>query len=176
MDITYRQTIAAPPALVYQALHDRFTDLPLHIPNLQSIRETQREPMNNGMQKTQHRWKADPDLLPAVARAFVKPSVLEWIGFAEWRHHQLQVHFVFESEVVRGLFDCAGSFAVTDENGTSRLAIDVTFVMHPERVPALPRLLRSRVAGVVETTVLNVVRPSLAAIPNAVAQFLPQGT
>jgi hypothetical protein len=175
MELKFRQTISAPPSVVYQVLHDRFTDVPLHIPSLLSITEIRRAPVVDGAQKTEHRWKANPDLLPAIARPFVKPSIHEWTGFAEWRHTDREVHFVFESDYVRGLYDCRGAFYVLDEGGKSGISVDVTFVVHADRLPALPRLLRNRIADVVETTLINTVRPSLAVLPDAVANLLPKG-
>lgn len=175
MKLVFEQDVAGSPDHVYRILHDRFTDLPRHIPNLESITELHREPENAGVVRTRHRWKAEPGLIPAVARPFLKPSIFEWIGHAEWRAHERMVAFTFESEAFRNLYDCQGKFHVREVNGSAHIYIEAVLQVFASRVPGMPKLLAGRVNGIVEKTLINAIRPGLAALPAAVSIYAKAG-
>lgn len=175
MNFDFAQPLATDPQTAFTVLHDRFTDLPTYLPNVLFIRELERQaPAADGSVRTVHRWKADPELIPKLARSFLKPSLLEWVGNAHWQPAQAQVNFVFHSDHFKGLYDCDGTFRILPRAGACDIRVDVRFDVYPERLPGVPKWIANRAAGVIESTLVGAVRPSLAALPQALTHLLPR--
>lgn len=175
MNFDFAQPLATDAATAFMVLHDRFTDLPAYLPNVLSIREVERRaPDSDGSVRTVHRWQADPELIPKIARTFLKPSLLEWVGDAHWQPASGQVNFVFSSDHFAGLYSCDGTFRIVTRGAGCDIRIDVRFDVYPERLPGVPKWMARRAAPVVEQTLVSAVRPSLAALPQALTHLLPR--
>lgn len=175
MNFDFAQPLATDTATAFAVLHDRFTDLPTYLPNVLYIREMKRlPPETDGSVRTVHRWQADPELIPKMARSFLKPSLLEWVGNAHWQPAVAQVNFVFSSDHFTGLYECDGTFRILTRGDECDIRADVRFDVYPERLPGVPRWIASRAASVIENTLVSAVRPSLAALPQALTHLLPR--
>lgn len=175
MNFDFAQPLATDTATAFTVLHDRFTDLPAYLPNVLHIRELERRaPESDGSVRTVHRWQADPELIPKIARSFLKPSLLEWVGNAHWQPAKAQVNFVFSSDHFKGLYECDGTFRILPRGGECDIRVDVRFDVFPERLPGVPKWIAGRAASVIESTLVGAVRPSLGALPQALTHLLPR--
>ncbi len=167
------EELSQEPERVYEILWRRFTDLPRYIPSLAAIEPIESREVGERHERTLHRWVTDPKTIPAFARRFVYDYVKEWIGTANWYHGDRRVCFDFQNEVLGDLYNCTGEFLVVPSpSGGTQIVIQAVLDVYPEKLPGVPRWLGRRTAPLVEEAVVNLIRPSLAALPKAVGEYL----
>ncbi|RMF18794.1 MAG: hypothetical protein D6761_01795 [Candidatus Dadabacteria bacterium] len=170
------QDIPAPPERAWAVFWERFSDMPMHIAEIDAITPVDERWDGEHRTLTVHRWQASPTLIPAMARPFVKPTLICWNGHAEWLHAERTVRFDFRHDRFEGLYNCTGSFVVDpgEDADASRVTIHGELEIHPERLSGLPRGLARKASGWVERVLLSAVEPALAALPLAVDRFLEE--
>ena len=174
MDIFLEERLEYHPDHVYEILWKRFTDLPAHLPNVESITHLSSHDHSELHQQTEHRWCADRAVVPGFARPFIKPNVFQWIGHAHWRHDARQVDFHFLSDVFKDLYECKGQFLVgphAEDEQHTHIVIQARLDIFPERLPGVPRWLAGKVGNLIEDLLMDRIEPSLAALPHAVTQY-----
>ncbi len=160
--------------VVYPLIRDRMIELVPFLDNVSSIDELERTPRDTGP-KILNRWRADAGEVPALARKFVKPEMLEWLDHADWVDAETLVHWRIEAAAFNGLYTCGGTNRIIAQGDDVVIAISGEMKVDPSRIPGLPRLLARKIVPVVESYLVERMKPNMASLGIGVQRFLAAG-
>ena len=159
---------------VYEIVRDRLVDLVPYLDNVSVIEELSREPRNNG-QHVLNRWRADPGQVPAVARKFIKPEMLEWLDHADWSDKDHWVDWRIESARLKGMYSCSGRNQIVVDGDGVRIRIQGELTVDPKKIPGVPSFLVKRVLPAIESYLISRMKPNMASLGVGVSRFLAAG-
>src|SRR3954468_20109062 len=84
MEIKTDVTLPCPRELVFTTYRDRLDDLLAYLPNIRALKTLKREDRDGGEIYLVNEWTGGGDI-PAVARTFLKESMLAWTDHATWK-------------------------------------------------------------------------------------------
>lgn len=146
MEIKAEVTLPYPRELVFVTYRDRIGELIDHMPNLRSIRETDRKVRPDGTIELVNDWVAGGDI-PAVARSFINESMLKWTDYATWRPSSFTVDWRTDVHAFPGAIKSQGTNRYLLAPGGMKLEIRGQLTCDPTKVPGIPRLLHPTVAS-----------------------------
>jgi hypothetical protein len=176
MDFSFTSAIAYPVELVYVTMRDRLPEAAAFMPAVDEIVERERSTDAAGHTRLLNEWQGNPSLAPKVARPFVTRKLVRWRDDAVWDDAARRVDWVFATDRFQSLFDCSGNNTFYDAgDGTTRLVVEGSLVVYPERVPGVPKLIGRRIAPAVTKTIIGLVTPNLEALGPATEALLDLG-
>lgn len=179
MQIRHNALIPFPIADVYSAFLWRMSELPPWLPGIQRIDVTRFETPAEHVAHVDYKWHVDSAVVPPLLRPFLREHMDHIRSSTVWCAQRRVVDFEFFHEDYRELFDCRGTFTLVELAADSmRIDIDAELRPYPERVPGVPRWLARKGLPLIETTIGNIIRPSLLALPTALQTIAstPQGS
>lgn len=156
---------------VYHIVRDKLPELAQFLDNVQAIEELQRKERPDGPYIL-NQWHADAGQVPAVARKFIKPEMLQWLDHADWVDAETLVNWRIESAVFAGLYTCGGVNRVVADGDGARIVISGELVVDPSKVPGLPRILARKLMPTLESYLVGRMKPNMASLGTGVQRFL----
>ncbi len=170
MRISSESIIAHPRDVVFAAYRDRLPEIAKYIPDVREIRVESRT--DDGDVATLHNvWVADREL-PAFARAFVEPEMLEWDDHAKWHARDHAVDWNMKTHVFRENVRCSGRNRFAAEGDQTKLIIDGDLAIDLSEIPGVPRIVAGAVRPKLEKFIVGLIAPNLERTAQAVQAFL----
>lgn len=159
---------------VYEIIRDRLPELVPFMDNVSAIETVERSDGANGPHLL-NRWRADAGQVPAAARKFIKPEMLEWLDHADWNDGEHYVDWTIESAVFKGMYTCKGRNRIIADGDNVKIVISGDITVDPKRVPGLPSFLAKKVLPAVESYLIGRMKPNMASLGTGVQRFLAAG-
>ncbi len=175
MRIHSESLIHHPRQEVYEAYRDRLPEVAAYIPDIREIRVMSREP-GEGTLQLHNVWVADRDV-PSFARAILKPEMLRWDDFADWRDEEHRVYWKLRVGAFTEAVSCSGtnSFQVVDDS-TTRVILEGDLSIDLARVRGVPRLMAGRLGPKVERFIVSLITPNLERVNESLGAYLDDTT
>ncbi|MBX3275765.1 MAG: hypothetical protein KF729_36225 [Sandaracinaceae bacterium] len=173
MRIHSESLIRHPQPKVYAAYRDRLSEIAEYIPDVKEIRVEKREPHDAGV--TIHNvWIADREV-PVFARAFLKPEMLQWDDFAEWKDAEGRVYWKLRLRVFTDSVTCSGTntFEAAGD-GKTMVRLEGDLDIDVKNIPGVPKLLAGGLKPKVEKFIVSLITPNLARVNESLQQFLDE--
>ncbi len=173
MRIHSESRIHHPQSAVYSAYRDRLPEIAAYIPDVSEIRVESREEQGDVV-KIHNVWIADRDV-PVFARAFIKPEMLRWDDYAEWKDSESCVYWKLRLRVFTESVTCSGTnrFEAAGDTATSvRLEGDLDIDV--KSIPGVPRLLAGGIKPKIEKFIVSLITPNLKQVNESLQQFLDE--
>lgn len=168
MLIQHNAQIPFPIEDVYNAFLLRMDELPPWLPGIQRIDITRFETPAPHTAQVDYKWHVHNAVVPPLLRPFLRDNMDHIRSTTTWCAQRRVVEFEFYHDDYRELFDCHGTFTLVETSHDSmRIDIHAKLTPYPERVPGVPRWLARKGLPLIETTIGNIIRPSLLALPAA---------
>ena len=173
MQFKFDELIKHPLSRVYPVMRDNMVDVVPYLPNVESIDVVEREENGEGKLRLLNRWQGKSGAIPRLVRRFVTAEMRVWEDDANWFDAEHKVEWTFFTKSFDGLYECSGvnSFHVEDEH-TTRVVIQGTLDVYPERLKAVPKVLARKARPKVEQFLIKMITPNLAELPQAVQTYL----
>ena len=166
--------IAFPREVVFSAYRDRLAELVPYLPNVRSIEVQERTDSVGGVEGRTNMvniWSANADI-PKLLQGVVPPDAVKWTDRAEWDQSLWTCKWQIEPAVFTRNVRCGGLNTYREENGQTLLEIRGHLEVDPTGIPGVPRLLAGKVAPMVESFIVNLIKPNLVSVADGLGQFL----
>ncbi|MCB9597320.1 MAG: hypothetical protein H6719_31635 [Sandaracinaceae bacterium] len=173
MRIQSESLIRHPQEKVYAAYRDRLSEIAAYIPDVKEIRVEKRQEHDAGV--TIHNiWIADREV-PVFARAFIKPEMLQWDDFAEWKDGEGRVYWTLKLRVFTDSVTCSGTntFAAAGD-GKTKVCLEGDLDIDVKSIPGVPKLLAGGLKPKVEKFIVSLITPNLQRVNESLQQFLDE--
>jgi len=172
MEFRCEGRVDAPPDVVYTTIRDDLTRLVPYLDNVAAIAELERKPVSAGRTAVLNRWRAEPGNVPSAVRPFLKPDMLDWLDHAEWSDAESWVDWWIEAPTFRDLYKCRGRNHVQPDGNGTRIAITGELSVDPANIPGLPTFVGRKMAPMIESYLIERIRPNLAGLAVGVGRYL----
>lgn len=159
-----------PRPVVYAAYRDELVKLLVYLPNVQGIEVTSRKD-DGPRTELVNVWHGGGEI-PAVARSFVRPSMLSWTDYALWDQDAWTCAWRTETHAFAEAVDCNGLNRFVEVDGGTRIEIRGELTIDARKVQGVPALLAGRVASAVESILVARIGPNLAAVTDGLRKHL----
>lgn len=174
MRIESESLIRHPQPAVYAAYRDRLPEIAAYIPDVKEIRVESREEIGEGVTKLHNIWVADREV-PVFARAFLKPEMLQWDDFAEWKDEENRVYWNIRLRMFTESVTCGGTNSFIEaRDGTTKVLLEGDLDIDVKNVPGVPRLLAGGIKPKIEKFIVSLITPNLQRINESLQQFLDE--
>ncbi len=166
MYLESKDIIDQPAELVYKLVRDEMPKIVPFLENVEKIETVSREELGNGRVKVVNHWHAKIEV-PSLVKKFLKPEMFSWKDYAEWNDETYSVDYRLESFWANDLFDAKGTnYFQPYEGDPNKTLIKVTcdVVIHPEKIPGVPRLLAKKVMPAIESILKKAIGPNLTSL------------
>lgn len=173
MRIHSESLIRHPQPKVYSAYRDRLSEIAEYIPDVKEIRVEKREEHEGGV--TIHNvWIADREV-PVFARAFLKPEMLQWDDYAEWKDAEGRVYWTLKLRVFTDSVTCGGTntFEAAGD-GKTKVRLEGDLDIDVKSIPGVPKLLAGGLKPKVEKFIVSLITPNLQRVNESLQQFLDE--
>lgn len=163
--------IPFPRDRVFTTHRDRLEELVDYMPNVDSIVTESREE-DGDIVRLVNIWRAAESEIPAIARPFIKPDMLQWEDRAEWDEQYHEVNWEIELGFLPGVIEARGHSEFEALGDATRTTIHGEITVHASKLPGVPGMLQGRLAKTLEGFVVNLIKPNLKETNQILAQFL----
>ena len=173
MRIHSESLIRHPQEKVYGAYRDRLPEIAAYIPDVKEIRVESRED-RDGEVTLHNVWIADREV-PVYARAFLKPEMLQWDDYAEWKDAESRVYWTLKLRVFTDQVTCGGTntFTKVDDEST-KVCLEGDLDIDVRNIPGVPRLLAGSLKPKIEKFIVSLITPNLKRVNESLQQFLDE--
>ena len=173
MRIHSESLIRHPQPKVYQAYRDRLPEIAEYIPDVKEIVVESREAYDGGV-KIHNVWIADREV-PVFAKAFLKPEMMRWDDYADWRDAESRVHWKLKLRVFTDQVTCGGTntFKKVDER-TTAVVLEGDLDIDLKNIPGVPKLFAGGLKPKVEKFIVSLITPNLERVNESLQQFLDE--
>ena len=172
--VNHTHRVAAAPALAWSTLHEQLPDMAPWLPHVARIEVLKEQPISERRSARDYAWHVQDDIVPAVAKPFLRDHMQALHSSTLWHHDQQQVELQFFLDTVPGLLDCHGHFALIEDDGGTLVTLQAEIIILPEKLPGLPALVGKGIRPTVERVVEDALRPALEALPEALESLLAE--
>lgn len=171
MRIHSESLIRHPQQRVYETYRDRLPEIAPYIPDVKEIVVESREETDGGA-KIHNVWIAEREI-PVFARAFLKPEMLRWDDFADWRDGEHRVHWDLKLRVFTGQVRCGGTntFNKVDDS-TTAVVLEGDLDIDVKSIPGVPKMFAGGLKPKVEKFIISLITPNLERVNQSLQQFL----
>lgn len=175
MRIHSESLIRHPVREVFLTYRDRLPEIAAYIEDIKEIQVNSREESGD-VTKLHNVWIADREV-PTFARAFLKPEMLRWDDYAEWRLGEHRCYWEIKPRAFTASVKCKGTntLVAVDAN-TTRVILEGDLKIDMKGVPGVPRLVAGRVAPKVEQFIVSLITPNLVKTNQSLGRFLDDQT
>ncbi len=170
--LNVEDTIAYDRELVFETFRDHLVELIDYLPNIEDIEVESRERVDENTVEIVNRWSAEEKDIPALAKKFIEPEMLQWIDYATWREDQWVCEWNMEVGFLQDAITCRGQNRYLAEDGTTRIHIDGDLEVDANQIPGVPRLVANKVGSAVEKFVVRLIEPNLRDVNRGLEQYL----
>lgn len=156
---------------VFLAYRDHLPEVVPYIPDIKEIIVNSRQETEGGV-KLHNIWVAEREV-PAFARTFIKPEMLRWDDFAEWKTGEYRCYWTLKVRVMTDAVTCSGTNTITSvDAGTTKVVLDGDLAINLKQIPGVPSLLAGRIAPQVESFIVSLITPNLEGVNKALGSYL----
>ncbi len=172
MQITSDAIISFPRELVWATYRDRLVELLPYLPNIRKI-EVKKRQDDGAIVRLENVWQGGGDI-PAIARAFLRESMLGWTDHATWYSERFVCDWVTETHAFTQAVKSQGSnrYLEVDGGKKTRLEIRGDLTIDGARIKGVPKLIAGRVAHAVEEFLVRTISNNLLDVSKGLEQFL----
>lgn len=172
MRIQSESIIRHPQPKVYEAYRDRLPEIAEYIPDVKEIRVVKSARPREGVLELHNVWVASREV-PVYARAFLKPEMLQWDDFAEWRDEESRVYWKLKTRVFTDSVSCSGTntFSRIDDN-TTRVSLAGDLQIDLKSIPGVPKMFAGGLKPKVESFIVSLITPNLERVNESLQRFL----
>lgn len=157
--------------IVYQTHRDKLEDLVSYLSNVDSI--VTRERVEEGdIVRLVNEWSGSSSDVPAVVRSVLKPEHLTWTDRAVWDKSKWRADWQITINALPEAVTAKGTTEFFDEDGDTLVRIAGEFIIHPDRIPAVPGFVARAAAPPLERFVVSLLQPNMKRSNQAVQQYL----
>jgi hypothetical protein len=173
MRIHTESLIRHPQEKVYRAYRDRLPEIAAYIPDVREIIVESKDELEGGV-KLHNVWIAEREI-PVFARAFLKPEMLRWDDFAEWRDAKHQVAWKLKLRVFTDNVRCSGTNTIRRvDDHTTAVTLEGDLDIDLKSIPGVPKLLAGGLKPQVEKFIVSLITPNLERVNESLQQFLDE--
>lgn len=173
MRIESESLIRHPQPVVYRAYRDRLPEIAAYIPDVKEIRVEKREEQDDGV-KIHNVWIADRDV-PVFAKAFLKPEMLQWDDFADWKDGESRVYWTLKLRVFTDSVTCGGTNSFIEAgDGKTKVRLEGDLDIDVKNIPGVPKLLAGGIKPKIEKFIVSLITPNLKRVNESLQQFLDE--
>jgi len=175
MRIESESLIRHPQPVVYGAYRDRLPEIAAYIPDVKEIRVEKREEQDGGV-KIHNVWIADRDV-PVFAKAFLKPEMLQWDDFADWKDDESRVYWTLKLRVFTDSVTCGGTNSfIAAGDGQTKVRLEGDLDIDVKNIPGVPKLLAGGIKPKIEKFIVSLITPNLKRVNESLQQFLDENS
>lgn len=172
MKLEHSDEIGAHADLVYRIVKDQLSDLAPYLPSIERIETIERSALAGGNEKVVNHWYAQLDV-PGLLSKFISKDLLSWKDTAVWDPASRKVEYQLESFVANDLFEARGCNRFEEISPQkSRLVLSCEVIIHPDRVPGVPRLMKKKVAPLIEKIIEKMMQPNITSLGKGLKAYL----
>ena len=170
MRIHSESIIRHPRQAAFAAYRDQLGDIVPYLDDIREIRVAKRVVVGDSV-KLHNIWVADREI-PSFAKTFLKPHMLQWDDYADWRQDEHRCHWRLETFFKDGV-RCTGmnTFLAVDAN-TTRVVLEGDLKIDLKKIPGVPRLLAGRMGPQVEKFIVSLISPNLQKVNDSLQRYL----
>lgn len=155
----------------FLAYRDHLPEFATFIDDIQKIVVESRDE-SPGAVKLHNVWFAKSEI-PTFAKAFLKPEMLRWDDFAEWREGEMRCLWEIKPRAFADAVKCSGTNTFVDlGNGTTRVVLEGDLSINPRAIPGVPRMIAGRIGPKVEKFIVSMITPNLKKTNTALGQWM----
>ena len=155
----------------YLAYRDHLPEFATYIDDIQKIVVESRQE-TDGAVKLHNVWFAASEI-PTFAKAFLKPEMLRWDDFAEWRDSEMRCHWEIKPRAFTDAVKCSGTNTFVDlGNGTTRVVLEGDLSINLKGIPGVPRMIAGRIGPKVEQFIVSMITPNLKKTNTALGTWM----
>src|SRR5688572_27332477 len=173
MRIEVSAEIPFPRERVFQVYRDKLPELLPYLPNVRGITVVSRTD-EGAVTKLLNRWKGGGEI-PGPVRKFLSEDLLEWDDHAEWNATEWTCAWKTVVPAFKDAVESSGKNRFEDLGGRTRLTIAGDLKVDAGKVKGVPRLLSGTVSPVIETFLVNAIKPNLIQTARGVEKYLQAG-
>ncbi|MED5373635.1 MAG: hypothetical protein VX899_21640 [Myxococcota bacterium] len=159
------------PREAFLAYRDHLPEFAPLIDDIQKIVVEKREE-SDGVVKLHNVWFAQREI-PTFAKAFLKPEMLRWDDFADWRDGELRCHWEIKPRAFTDSVKCKGTNTFVDAgNGRTRVLLEGDLSIDLKGIPGVPRLVAGRIGPKVEQFIVSLITPNLQKTNQALGTWM----
>lgn len=149
---------------VYNVLKNDLEKLVPYMPNVKRIEMVDRTEKGQGQTAITNHWYADAEI-PTIAKKFIKEDLLSWKDKALWHDNDFLVEYTLESFWGNDIYDATGK-NVMKALGPNKTELTLTcdLVIHPDKVPGVPKFLVKKVLPAIEGLIKRILQPNLTSL------------
>lgn len=172
MRIDTDATIGHPRDLAFRTVRDNMVEVGEHMPNITRIEVLEREEPEPGVVEFVNIWHGE-GAIPAVAKPFIKASMLRWTDHARWDERDWSCEWRMETAFMTDRVTCSGRnvYETIDESRT-RLHIEGDIGIDLAGFPGVPSIVARRARPAVEKFIVGLITPNLTKTASAVDAYL----
>lgn len=170
MEIRADVTLPFPRDRVFATYRDRLADMTEYLPNIRSIRITERAERGDDVDLV-NEWEGGGEI-PAAVRAFLSESMLKWTDHATWRAADHTVLWRTDVHAFPGAVKSSGENRFLEIAGGTKLEIRGDLTVDATKIPGVPKLLAKTVSSAAEKMLVGRIAPNLVEVAEGVRKLL----
>ncbi len=173
-------TVTYPSEAILETMIERMEDIVPFLDNIEAIEMIERQDLSKGQIQILRRWQGSATSIPAVIRPFVSAELMAWIDTAIWTPAKYCVEWS-QSSCNKGaaqLYTCSGVNYFEPAPGNpkhTQIRVTGELIIHPDRVPGVPRILATRIAPQVESFIVGLITPNLTGLARGLQRYFSAG-
>ena len=180
MEIKTDVTLPFPRERVFATYRDRLPELLVYLPNIRKLTVEKREERAGEEVYLVNEWHGGGEI-PAVARSFLRESMLSWTDHATWKKAEWLCAWSTDVHAFPGAFQSSGHNRFVETpilvggdprapRGT-RIEFRGQLACDASKVPGVPRLVARTLNGTVEKLFVGKIGENLVGVGRASASF-----
>ncbi|MDC0254295.1 SRPBCC family protein [Bacteriovoracales bacterium] len=156
---------------VYNVLKNDLEKLVPYMPNVSKIEMVDRKEKGGGLTAITNHWYANAEI-PTIAKKFIKEELMSWKDKALWHDSEFYVEYELESFWGNDIYDATGK-NVMKELGPDKTELTLTcdLVIHPSKVPGIPKFLVKKVLPAIEGLIEKILQPNLTSLGKGLISY-----
>jgi hypothetical protein len=171
MKIETDVTLPFPRERVFGTYRDRLVDLLEFLPNIRGLTIRSREERGAAVHLV-NEWQGGGEI-PAVARSFLRESMLAWTDHATWTSDDHRCAWRTEVHAFPGALSCSGYNRFVElPGGQTRIEFRGDLTCDAAKVPGVPGLLARSLNGTVEKIFVGKIAENLVGVGQGIGKLL----
>jgi hypothetical protein len=176
MEIKTDVTLPYPRERVFATYRDRLEELLVYLPNIRKLSIRSREDRGEEVLLV-NEWTGGGEI-PAVARSFLRESMLSWTDHATWKKATFLCDWRTEVHAFPGALLSSGFNRFVEvglagaPGGGTRIEFRGALTCDASRVPGVPKLLARSINGTVEKVFVGKIGENLVGVGEGIGKLL----
>jgi len=170
MEIKTDVTLPYARERVFTTYRDRLEELLVYLPNIRKLEIRQREDRGEEVLLV-NEWAGGGEI-PAVARSFLRESMLSWTDHAAWKKSEWICNWRTEVHAFPGALLSSGFNRFVEVGGGTRIEFRGQLTCDASRVPGVPKLLARSINGTIEKVFVGKIGENLVGVGEGIGKLL----